>query len=325
MSSAPAAAAAGAGFKAKRINNVEVKPIEQKGGAAKKPAKGAELFTEPYANICCLAKKKSGKTTVVKAIIEKCATKGTKVLVFCASFNKDKNWKAITEWCDDHEVEIEGFESLKDEHGTDILGERLWEFKQSDKKEEKKKHKPEPEKVYVEMDDVDVGYMRVPGAAAAAAAPAEPEKKKKQSKYAPLEWIIIFDDVGGEIRAKSVNELLKTNRHWKSKVIVSTQYVTDLEPAARRQFDYWLLFPKLSLKNLEMVRESAGLPLEEEQFVDLYHAGTPAPYNFLYVDTNELEYRRKFNVQLMPPEDEKSHDAAEAGTEGQSDKKSAKQ
>ena len=97
-------------------------------------------------------------------------------------------------------------------------------------------------------------------------------------------------------------QLLKTNRHWKAKVIVSTQYITDIAPAARRQFDYWLLFPKLSPQNLAMVRLSAGLPLDEQEFIDLYNIATKDRYNFLYIDTNNVEYRHNFSVALTPHE-----------------------
>src|SRR5690349_11275763 len=96
-----------AAYDAKKLNNVKIEPLQQK-GAGVKPAKGAALFAEPYANIAIMAKKKSGKTTVVKTIIQHCATKETQVLVFCSSFHKDKNWLAIQEWCDEHEVLIEG-------------------------------------------------------------------------------------------------------------------------------------------------------------------------------------------------------------------------
>ena len=281
-------------FLAKKLGNggaLQIKPIQQKGGGAK-PAKGAEIFEEPYANVGVLAKKKSGKTTVIKHIIERCATKDTTVLVFCSSFHKDKSWLAIQEWCDDHEIPIEGFTSLIVD-GSNKLEEELGDLKAEPSKDEKKKKVPEP-KQYIEVDE-EFGFVEVQKAPEAA-----PAVRKRQSKFAPLDYIFVFDDLGDELRDKTVAQLLKTNRHWKAKVIVSTQYITDLAPASRRQFDYWLLFSKLSPKNLNMVRESAGLDLEEDEFVNLYNQATKRPYDFLYIDTRDMTYRCKFDTALAP-------------------------
>lgn len=282
-----------AAFVAKKLNDVKIEPIKQKGGSAK-PVKGAKLFPEPYANIAIMAKKKSGKTTVVKKIIEECATKDTQVLVFCASFHKDKNWLAIQEWCDEHDVAIEGYTSLVVD-GENKLEAELGDLKADPKEKGKPAAKPAAVNAYIEIDD-EVGFIKAP---AAAEKPPE-EAKKPKSKFQPLDYIFVFDDIGDELKDKTIAQLLKTNRHWKSKVIVSTQYITDVAPAARRQFDYWLLFPKLSPQNLNMVRLSAGVPLEEEEFLDLYNQATAERYNFLYVDTQDVTYRHNFSTSLNP-------------------------
>lgn len=280
-------------FQAKKLNNVKIKPIEQKGGAAK-PVKGADLFAEPYANIAVLAKKKSGKTTVVKTIIERCATKDTRVLVFCASFHKDKNWLSIQEWCEDNDIDIQGFTSIVVE-GENKLNAELEMLKFA--KEKDKKKSEEPTQNLVEIDE-ELGFVKMP---VEEKVPAPDMKPPRKSRYQPLDFIFVFDDIGDELKDKTVAQLLKTNRHWKSKVIVSTQYITDLAPASRRQFDYWLLFAKLSPANLEMVRLSAGLPLEEKEFLALYNQATKERYSFLYIDTNDVVYRRNFDTELSPP------------------------
>ena len=278
-------------FSTKKLNDVKAEPIKQKGGS-KKPAKGEKLFPEPYANICIMAKKKSGKTTVVKKIIEDCATKNTIVIVFCSSFHKDASWRAIEEWCDDHEIPIEGHTSLFDSDKNNLLEQELGDLKEP--KDDEKKAKAPPIKRYIEIDD-EHGFVEV----LEPVADAEP-KPKRETKFTPLDYIFVFDDIGDELRHKTVSQLMKTNRHWKCKVVVSTQYMTDLAPSARRQFDYWLLFAKLSRQNLNVMRVSAGLDLEEDEFVELYSKATAKPYDFLYVDTRDMTYRIKFDTAIIP-------------------------
>ena len=55
---------------------------------------------------------------------------------------------------------------------------------------------------------------------------SEPEnekskKKKKKCKYKCCEYMIIFDDLSSELKSKSLLNLLKKNRHYKSKLIIS--------------------------------------------------------------------------------------------------------
>ncbi len=41
---------------------------------------------------------------------------------------------------------------------------------------------------------------------------------------------------------ESVSCLLKQNRYFKSKVILSSQYPNDLDIPVHKQIDYWLIF-----------------------------------------------------------------------------------
>ncbi len=84
-------------FNLTQINQQKVKaiplPYEEK-----KPVRGCDVCSEPYANIFCVAKKKSGKTSVIHHLFKECTSKKTTIIIFCSSIYKDKNWISIRRW-----------------------------------------------------------------------------------------------------------------------------------------------------------------------------------------------------------------------------------
>ena len=54
------------------------------------------------------------------------------------------------------------------------------------------------------------------------------ERKPRKPKRLAPEYVFIFDDLGSDLRHASITQLFKTSRHYKAKVIVSSQYVHDL-------------------------------------------------------------------------------------------------
>ncbi len=125
----------------------------------------------------------------------------------------------------------------------------------------------------------------------------ESKKEKKSSILAP-ENIFIFDDMSTMLRDESVSCLLKKNRHFKSKVIISSQYPYDLNIPARKQIDYWMLFKGQSEQKLKQIYSDMDLEFDFDKFSALYDYATRDNYNFLYVDTRHNKYRKNFNIDL---------------------------
>lgn len=121
-------------------------------------------------------------------------------------------------------------------------------------------------------------------------------KKRKSSKIAP-DYIIVFDDLGNELRNPLVNQLLKTNRHYKAKVILSSQYVNNLSPESRNQIDYWILFGGHKEDKLEVIYNDSDIYIPFNLFMKLYGHATDKKYGFLYVDKNEGIFREGFDMQ----------------------------
>lgn len=119
------------------------------------------------------------------------------------------------------------------------------------------------------------------------------EKERKPKKVAP-EYIFVFDDMSDSLRDKSISALIKRHRHFKTKVIFSSQYPNDLAKDARKNIDIFILFSGHSEDKLMEVYKNMELKIPFGLFTALYEDATEEPYSFLYVDKGG-EYRRTFN------------------------------
>src|SRR6185312_7782158 len=192
----------------KKLNNIEVQPIKLEGSGKKLEVKGAAMFSEPYANIFLVAKKKTGKTTVIYNIIKRCATKDTVVVAFVSTLTKDPAWIAIEKYCDDHDIPFVGYTSLI-EDGEDQLESLIKSLQQPVSKDQ----------APASTSSFDLGPQKL------IFNEEKPEKapRKRKSKYVPLDYIIVLDDLSTELQSKSVISLLKKNRHFRCKLIISSQ------------------------------------------------------------------------------------------------------
>lgn len=153
----------------------------------------------------------------------------------------------------------------------------------------------------------------------------EEERKQSQNEgFIVPEYIFVFDDLSNELKDPVVSHLLKTNRHYKSKIIISSQYVQDVAPSSRKQIDYWLLFGGHSPDKLEVIHRDADTRLTFEQFVRVYKKITKPDYQFLLLNTTEDEYRRNFDskpLQVKQTSKAKlsNHDFSDGESDGDED------
>jgi hypothetical protein len=278
-------------IRVKKINDVQIKPVKfiTGGGDDKRPVKGSDMFPEIYSNIFILAKKKSGKSNAVYNIIKNCASKDTNVLVFSSTVNKDQIHVAIKQLCKIAKIPYTSYTSIIDDSSGEkinIIEELIHKLQleaENDNKSEdsddivKEKH---PLILFEDSDDEDE------------------KKAKKKSKYRAPEYIIVIDDLSNELKGPIINRLLKFNRHFKMKVIISTQYVHDLKPEALKQMDYCLIFKGERKDKLEKLHKDLDLALNFDTFLEIYYNATDEKYQFLYIDVRNEEYRKNFNKQF---------------------------
>lgn len=265
-----------------KINDITVKPIPDIliGGGEKKQFKGHKLFgSNGYCNVFLCAKKRSGKTHTIYNIIQKCASSKSNVIAFSSSVNKDKSYLAIKKYCKLKDIPFVGYTDFIDENGVNILKNIIDNLKNEEPEDEEldeRKHK-QPFDMYGNINE-------------------EHEKEKKE-KYLVPEYIFIFDDLSTGLQNPMISKLVKMNRHFKAMVLLSSQYLKDLQPQALRQMDFYLVFSGQSEDKLRLIHQHADLSVEYEDFEKIYHHATSEKYNFLFIDTAENELRKNFNLK----------------------------
>jgi len=105
----------------------------------------------------------------------------------------------------------------------------------------------------------------------------------------------------------SIAKLLKANRHYKCKTLISSQYWNDIELQGRKQIDYVLLYRGLLRQEskLEDIYKNLDMAVPYETFVELYKHATSKKYNFLYVNVVDSEFRMNFTHSFDIAEEER--------------------
>lgn len=280
-----------------KVNDYKVKTLSNPKYDPKK-IKGYDLVPGLYYNIFLCARKESGKTTVLWNILDQCSNKNTKVYFFVNTLYADNSYEQILNNLNSKGIEYEAYMSIydevEDERGRfnkinvlDYIVKKLNDEKKHAKDEEDLKKLdellPKSKIKLLKMDEDEIVVEK---------------KKPKTNKLAP-ELIFIFDDVSEELtNTKSFRSLLKKNRHYKSKVVISSQDPTDLYPDARSMIDLWIIFKHHNEKKLETIHKSSGSNLPFDLFTKLYKNCTEGNYNFLWFDKNKNKYRQNFDLEI---------------------------
>ena len=123
-------------------------------------------------------------------------------------------------------------------------------------------------------------------------------KPRKEKKLAP-EYIFIFDDLGSDLRHPCITQLCKVSRHYKAKLIFSSQYIHDLSTSSIKNLDYTLIFKSFNKEKLLVLYDALDLSIEFETFEKLYQDATAEQFHFLYVDSRENKYRKDFDKEFI--------------------------
>jgi hypothetical protein len=268
----------------KEINNFKVKKVNTPVIDTSK-IQGYDLFNELYANIFICARKKQGKTTIISNILRKCANKNTHVFFFVSTILKDDSYKEILISLDKMDVKYSTFINIET-NGINTLKQiinSLRVTKKEDKQDDEEKEEFKPKIISIDETD-DEMIIKI--------------KKYKPRKIAP-EYIFVFDDISNELSNIELRTLIKHNRHFKSKLIISSQYVNDLEPESRTQIDNWLLLGDQTDEKLEVIYESCDPVVDFDEFKAMFEDATAKKYNFFYIDKNIGQYRKNFNEEFI--------------------------
>lgn len=270
-------------LKLDKINDIKVKPLKIE-EADNKKILGGDLFTL-NANIFIYAPKNSGKTVTINTIIEECADKDTKIIIFCETINSDKTWKEIINRLKKSKMDYIAYTSIFDDNGVnriDVLREMLKEEAremEDDGKPNKKITKKKLKLMFGENQDETEA------------------KKKRKKKYESSAYLVIFDDISTELKDPSIVRFMKIQRHFSSKIIISSQSWIDTNPNIRKgNLDYVLLFKNIPDEVLEKIHSELAIPMKLKLFIKMYCHATQEKYHFLYIDKNDC-YRKDFDGQ----------------------------
>lgn len=242
----------------------------------KEKIKGKDIFEELYCNVFVCARKKSGKSSLIWKILKECVGKNTKIVIFAATFAKDPTYKHIIKHFEGRGNTVLTYTAIKED--TDNLDDILNTLLIDEVSEDEKEEPPQPFKFGIET---------------------EKKRPPRKEKYIAPDIIFIFDDLSTELRSKSVDTLLKSNRHYKCKVLLSSQWMNDLQPSSLRQLDYCLLFGGHDLAKLEKIHRDLDLSIALNDFIKMYNEVTAKQYNFLYINVIDEKYRKNFNEQII--------------------------
>jgi len=233
--------------------------------------KGQKIIDKKYWIGSILAKRRSGKTVLIYNLIRKFAHKRMIVLFFVSTFYNDDTYREIEHYLNKHSIEYMAKTSIFDESGNDLIREFIEEqntLNECEYEEEEptplsneqiellmKTNKINPLELHLNRESVMKKIKR---------------KKKKKIKIKPPEYLIIFDDLSHELRSKSITLLAKNSRHYRLKMILSSQDIKDLTPATHEQIDITFIFKNTTKKRLHYLHDRLSLWDSFEHFLNIY-------------------------------------------------------
>ena len=269
----------------KEINNIKIKPVVHL-ALESHEILGYDYFSTLYSNIYICSRRRSGKTPLIYNILKHCVNKRSNVVFFCSTIHRDSTYKLILEMLEKKKVNVMTFDHFlngKENILTGIIEGLNNDLETKEQEKIKKDHDNIDPKPIMDLFPKEKAIER---------------KERKPKKLSP-EYVFIFDDLGNDLRHASITQLFKTSRHYKAKVIVSSQYIHDLSNACIKNLDYTLIFKSFNREKLMVLFEALDLSIDFELFEQLYLDATAQPFNFLYVDSRDNTYRRNFNREFL--------------------------
>jgi hypothetical protein len=267
----------------KKINDIQIK-LPKINKIDTDLIKGKEYFINPYNNIFISAYKCSGKSTVIFNLL-KLINNDTKVYFFVPTFEKDATYKIMQSYLDKKLIEYHVYDTLEG-NLSPIINELLKPPPEQQEEKDKEELFQVINYVIPEEDDLTESEDK------------EKVIKVRKSKYIAPQNLFIFDDISNELMSSDLTAFLKKNRHTKSRVIISSQYILDLSPQSRAQIDSFLLFPGIDSKRLQNLYNNIDSSYSYNDFEKMYITATNKKYNFLYYDKGTNDYRVNFDKRF---------------------------
>ena len=276
-----------------------VKPITTKKGKGRLPL-GHEMFPQLASSIYISAGTKSGKTTLISHILEHCVGESTKVFIFSPTIYIDKTYKHILEQLTKRKIQHWEYPHFIDENGENILELIVNELIDNSKHKREKGEDNEKKIIGHKIINGEIirEYEEKPQQPAKEKKAREKEEAKKEKAKKEPSYFFIFDDLGEEMRHKSIYKWLLKQRQFMAKTILSSQAINNLMPNSIGQLDYVLIFGGQREDAVVKLKNKLDLPVSDEDFLSLYRYATGEKYHFLYIDRREVLFRKDFKTPI---------------------------
>lgn len=275
------------------INNIKVKPVIKSGGSDPEKVRGGDLFSE-YCNIAIIGPKGHGKSTIIYNIAEQVCYKNN-VLIFSPTVYNDPTYKKMIDMLQNKKkCNVMAFDHFFDnETSMNRIVELIELLKEKEKEKEVVKNIKKLE------EKLPVCNFGEP--------PKKPivEEKKEPKPKGPLtaEYVIIYDDLGNDLRSQSIYQFLIKNRHYKTKNIMAVHNAINLLPGSWNNMNYILCLGNIPEEKFQKIQAEAQIQYKDEDknnpiLYNAYKQATQKKYDFLYINRDTGELRHNFNKRI---------------------------
>lgn len=298
-------------FKTQRINQIAIKPVICHKNENAKTVRAHDYYSTPYANVCLLARKASGKSTVIYRALEQCVAKDTNVFIFSPTVHIDATYKKMMAMLKKKKCNVIAREHFNLD-GVDHIEQILNMFGETDSETQSQEDTTFSPPLLAFPGDPNYRVTNIRHNGDCTLVRRKPDSKKsgatkgkgKKKKLITPEHIFVFDDLSADMRCRQISKLLTKNRHFKTKVFIACHSVNNLEKMGLSCIDYFHVFPNVSKEKIDELKEKVNITFKHDSRKDsklqkLYDYATAKPYNFLYIDRVNNEFRKNFDEKIV--------------------------
>lgn len=256
------------------------------------PILGQQLFDQLYGSLFWCASTNSGKTQQIAHFLRHTTDRRCTVFIVCGTLHTDPLWGSIVRMLEKRKIKVVTFDSLKTSDGGDVLSAIVQTMKSELGPGDEAEGSgtllpPRPKVLFAPPDGASVfGEPDHPPAT---------KRKKPEPKTRVAKFHLVLDDLPRQaLRGTSMADLLKQNRHYQCRVLLSSQHLVHLAPDAFSNLNRILIGRWFSQSYIQRLWSRINLQVSAPDFFALYQTVVSQPFRFLNIDLRTGDYKVNF-------------------------------